>query len=86
MSDIDLNAVLSSKDRQAVDKLVRETDADEQLIAQLYQIERTQLERVASIHTYVPLLASRAVKLRLTEVKRQERIQGEVKPDDWLCI
>lgn len=84
MSDIDLNSVLSTKDQQAIEKLMRETEADESLVAELYRVERMQLEKVASIHTYVPLLASRAVKLKLPEVMRQR--ESESADDQWLCL
>lgn len=53
------------RQRQAVEMLARETDTPIEIVEEMYVIESTKLDCVARIKTYVPLLASRQVKMRL---------------------
>lgn len=78
MSDIDLNEVLSPKDADAIDKLIRETNADAELIGELYRVEKTALERVATVKTYITLLTIRQVKQRLPEEQLKRKIYDRV--------
>lgn len=74
MPDIDLNSVLSAKDEAAIDVLVRETKAEPAVVSELYRIERASLQRVATISTYVPLLASKQVRQKLKEEQRRRNM------------
>lgn len=58
--------------------MVRETEVDESLVTELYRIERAELERVATIKVFVPLRASKHVKMKLPEVVRRERVQARM--------
>ncbi len=66
MSDNSKELQELSKQQRIIDVLARETETPAEVIKDIYVIEHSKLERVARIKTFVPVLASRKVKLLLS--------------------
>lgn len=49
----------------AVEAIARETELPVEQVEALYRIERSELEQVARITTFVPVLTSRRVRMKL---------------------
>lgn len=53
------------RERRAIEMLARESDVPFETVEQIYVVESAKLECVARIQTYVPVLATRRVRMRL---------------------
>jgi hypothetical protein len=56
---------LNGAERYTVETLARETDVPVIEVANLYKVERRQLEDGATIKSYIPVVAARRVRLKL---------------------
>jgi hypothetical protein len=55
----------SAKHEAAIEVLAKESEVPMEQIAEMYRMECAQLELVARIKTYVPVIASRRVRVQL---------------------
>lgn len=65
MSDERIPSQGIDRQRHLVEMLARETEAPIDTVEQMYAVESAKLECVARIKTYVPVLATRRVKMQL---------------------
>jgi len=69
MSDRSNESHEISKQQSIIDSLARETETPADVVKDIYVTERTKLERVARIKTFVPVLVSRRVKRLLSHAR-----------------
>lgn len=64
-SDVELMPELNGAERQSLEALAREVDVPLIEVAHLYKVERALLQDDASIATFIPVSASRNVRIKL---------------------
>ncbi|HVY22584.1 MAG TPA: DUF3562 domain-containing protein [Steroidobacteraceae bacterium] len=70
MNEINIKSNGTDKHLLAMESLARETSVPIEEVESLYQIERAELEMVARITIFVPLLTAKHVRRKLQEEKR----------------
>ena len=76
MSDQSNASRESANKQHIIDVLARETSTPAEVVEHIYVIERSKLERVARIKTYVSVLATRQVKLLLSGARQDDDVAG----------
>ncbi len=64
-SEVELISELSSAERLSVEAISKDVDVPLVVVADLYKVERAHLEGDAKIPTFIPVIASRKVRIRL---------------------
>ncbi len=64
-NDVELITELSGAERLTIEAISRDADIPVIEVAKLYKVERMQLEGEAKIRSYVPVIASRQVRIKL---------------------
>jgi len=62
----------SAKHAAAIESLAQESAMPVEQVAELYRVECAQLELVARIKTYVPVIASRRVRIQLRNATKDK--------------
>jgi translation initiation factor 2B subunit (eIF-2B alpha/beta/delta family) len=69
IADVEMMYELSGAERLLVETMAREHAVPIIEVAHLYKVERTQLETEAKIPAFVPVIATRQVKLKLRQMR-----------------
>ncbi|MGC3981862.1 MAG: DUF3562 domain-containing protein [Steroidobacteraceae bacterium] len=64
-SDVELIPELNGAERLSLEALAREVDVPLIEVAHLYKVERASLEDGASVAVFIPVIASRQVRIKL---------------------
>lgn len=65
MTEVELISELTGAERQSLEAIAREEHVPLIEVAQLYKVERAQLEDGATIETYIPVIAHRNVRIKV---------------------
>lgn len=69
-SDGELIAELSGIERLTIEAISRDIDVPLIEVANLYKVERSNLECEAKIRSFVPVIASRQVRIKLKQMQQ----------------
>jgi len=72
MAQINTKSSDSAKHAAAIESLAEESELPVEQVAEMYRVECAQLELVARIKTYVPVIASRRVRIQLRNASKDK--------------
>jgi hypothetical protein len=64
-SEVELIPELSGTERQSLEDISKDVDVPLIVVANLYKVERALLEDAATVPTFIPVIASRNVRMKL---------------------